>query len=486
MGVIPALLLQPAGKIETVVFVERLGKMDQRTIQFIAALRANGVRISLAESADAFQAMLSVGVQDRRMFRNSLRVTLIKEQKDLVVFDQLFDLFFQPTEPPPMHSAVAGLTAEEAAKLAEALRQFTQELRQRMEKLLQGESLSAEELADLDALMNPRANPFDRRSERLLQRYLEALHYEEVRRALEELMAMLAEMGLNREKIDQMQQALQQNLDTMKEQLRQHLGERRLMEMTHRKRQASADQLLDRPFQSLSPREMDTLRQEVRRLAAVLRTRLALRLRRASSGKLDAKSTIRASLKTGNVPIDLRYRQRTLKPKIVILCDVSTSMRFCSELMLSLLYTIQDQIGHTHAFAYIDHLEYISPDFERYLPQQAIANVLRRLPPGHYNTDLGQALGEFERHFLNTLDRRTTLIMVGDGRNNYNPPRADLIERFARRCRALIWLNPEPAWLWGSGDSDMLAYVPFCYKVLPAANLTQLSAAVDAIVSHRL
>ncbi len=460
--------------------------MDRRTLQFINALRANGVRISLAESADAFQAMIRLGVQDRRLFRNSLRATLIKEQDDLAIFDKLFDLFFQPTPPPEMHSLMQELTPEEASKLAEALRQFAQQIRERMEKLLQGEPLTAEELAELDALMQPQMVASDRRMERLLQRYLDALQFEEVRQALEELMRVLEEMGLNREKIERIQEGLQQNLQALREQIRQHIGERRWMENVYRKRPPSANDLLQRPLQSLSPREMDILRQEVRRLAAALRTRLALRLQRGRNGKLDAKATLRASLKTANVPMELRYRQRTLKPKMVILCDVSTSMRFCSELMLSLLYAIQDQIGHTHAFAYIDHLAYISPEFERYPPQQAIANVLRRMPPGHYNTDLGQAIAEFERHFLNTLDRRTTLIVVGDGRNNYNPHRADLIERFKRRVRALFWLNPEATWMWGSGDSDMLAYLPHCTKVLPAANLAQLSAAIDAIVIQRV
>lgn len=153
--------------------------------------------------------------------------------------------------------------------------------------------------------------------------------------------------------------------------------------------------------------------------------------------------------------------------------------------MLSLLYSLQDQITHTHAFAFINHLEYISPDFDRQPVRQAIEGVLWRMPPGYYNTDLGQVLGEFERHYLYTLDRRTTVIVVGDGRNNFNASRADLIERFGRLARTVIWLNPEPPWMWGSGDSDMLEYLPYCHKVLPAATLAQLVAAIDAIVLPR-
>lgn len=459
--------------------------MEERTLQFIAALRASGVRVSLAESADAFQAMLQLGIQDRSRFRQGLRATLIKEQRDIPTFERLFELFFQAEPPPAMQNLLSGLTDEEAAQIAEALRQFAQVLRQRLEKLLQGEPLSPEELAELDQWLNAHPSPLDRNSERLLQRYLQALHFDEVKQALEELLQTLQEIGLNRQKIDQLRAGIQHNLEALEDQLRQHIGERRRREAAQPRPKTSLGDLMQRPLQHLTPREMDLLRKETRRLAAALRTRLALRLHRERNGKLDAKATLRASLKSGHVPMELRFCNRTQKPKIVILCDVSTSMRFCSELMLSLLYSIQDQITHTHAFAFIDHLEYISPDFERQPVQQAIENVLWKLPPGYYNTDLGQVLGEFERHFLYTLDRRTTLIFVGDGRNNYNPSRADLLERFQRRSRHLIWLNPEPPWMWGSGDSDMLAYFPYCSKVLPAANLAQLIAAIDAILLPR-
>lgn len=459
--------------------------MEERTLQFIAALRAQGVRISLAESADAFLAMEHLGIQDRQRFRESLRATLIKDQRDLPTFERLFDLFFQAEPTPPMQNLLDGVTPEEAARLADALRQFAQQLRQRMEKILSGEQLTAEELAELDQWLNAHSSPLDRNQERLLQRYLQALQVDEVRQAFEELLQALQELGLNRQKIEQLRAGIQQNLQALEEQIRQHIGERRRLEATQSRRLPLIEDLMQRPLQHLTPREMEILRQETRRLAAALRTRLALRLQRERKGRLDVKATLRASLKSGHVPMELHFANRTLKPKIVVLCDVSTSMRFCSELMLSLLYSLQDQITHTHAFAFINHLEYISPDFDRQPVRQAIEGVLWRMPPGYYNTDFGQVLGEFERHYLYTIDRRTTVIVVGDGRNNFNASRADLIERFGRLARTVIWLNPEPSWMWGSGDSDMLEYLPCCHKVLPAATLAQLVVAIDAIVLPR-
>ncbi len=245
----------------------------------------------------------------------------------------------------------------------------------------------------------------------------------------------------------------------------------------------NSDGLLNQPFSSLSDKDMQQLRKEVKRLAAALRTRIALRQKRAKSGQLDAKSTIRANLKHGSVPIEIKHRDRTLKPKIVVFCDVSTSMRYCSELMLNLLHAMQDQISKTHAFAFIDHLVYITPDFQNAEVERAVGQVLDRMPSGYYNTDLGSSLDSFTREYMNTVDSRTIFIVVGDARNNYNDPRKDLFTTIARRTRRMIWLNPEAPALWGTGDSDMLKYASACDLIFQVGNLAELTAAVDKLLS---
>jgi uncharacterized protein with von Willebrand factor type A (vWA) domain len=214
-----------------------------------------------------------------------------------------------------------------------------------------------------------------------------------------------------------------------------------------------------------------------------LRTRIALRQKRAKSGQLDPKATIRANLKYHGVPMELRHRDRTRKPKIVVICDVSTSMRFCSELMLSFLFALQGQVRKTHAFAFIDHLEFISDEFNGTNADEAIASVLWRMPSGHYNTDLGWSLNDFQKEYMDTLNSGTMLIIVGDGRNNYNDPRLDLFSQMSRRATRTIWLNPEPPAMW-HGDSDMPKYALLCDDVLKVGNLRELAAAVDELLSH--
>jgi uncharacterized protein with von Willebrand factor type A (vWA) domain len=458
--------------------------MESRILQLIAALRASGVRVSLAESAEAFSAVDLMGIQDREHFRLSLRATLIKDARDIPVFEKLFPLFFGSSQPPLMGGNPSDdLSPEEAQMLADALRQFAEQLRQRMERLMNGQPLSREELEQLGQMVGLNNTEDLRYQNWMAQRMMRALAFPEVREALRELMEQLAQMGMSRERIEQIRELIQQNMQGMEQQINQFAGERIAENLSQHPPGEPIDDILNRPFRALSDADKKAVQREVRRIAAILRTRIALRQKRAKTGQLDAKATIRANLKHHGVPMEIRHRDRTRKPRIVVICDISTSMRFCSELMLTFLYALQGQVKKTHAFAFIDHLEYISADITGTDADEAIAAVLWRMPSGHYNTDLGWSLKNFNDEYLDTLNSQTTLIIVGDGRNNYNDPRIDLFSLMARRATRTIWLNPEPPTLWATGDSDMHRYAPICNNVFKVGNLAELVAAVDHLMT---
>ena len=457
--------------------------MESRILQLIAALRASGVRVSLAESAEAFSAVDLMGIQNREQFRLSLRATLIKDVKDIPTFEKLFPLFFGSGQPPMMGGNPSDdLTPEEIQMLVEAMKQFAEQLRQRMERLMNGEQLSRSELEALGQLVG--LNQADNLNYQnwMTQRMMRALAFPEVREALRELMEQLAQMGMNRERVEQIRQMIQQNMQGLQEQIDQFAGERIAENLSERPRSDNVDSLMNRPFQALSDADKKLLQREVKRLAAALRTRIALRQKRAKSGQMDPKATIRANLKYHGVPMEIKHKNRVRKPKIVVICDVSTSMRFCSELMLSFLFALQGQVRKTHAFAFIDHLESISEDFSGSNADEAIASVLWRMPSGHYNTDLGWSLNDFNSEYMDTLNGGTTLILVGDGRNNYNDPRLDIFSLMSRRAARTIWLNPESPALW-HGDSDMPKYAPLCNNVLKVSNLRELAQAVDTLLA---
>jgi uncharacterized protein with von Willebrand factor type A (vWA) domain len=457
--------------------------METRILQLIAALRASGVRVSLAESAEAFSAVDLMGIQHRDHFRLSLRTTLIKDVKDLPIFDKLFPLFFGSGQPPQMGgNPTDDMTPEEAQMFADALRQFAENLRQRMERLMNGEKLSKEELEMLGDMVGLNQTDDLRHQEWLAQRMMRALAFPEVREALRELMEQLQQMGMSRERLEQVREQIAENMAGIEQQIKQYAGERIAENLSEQPPGENADNLMNRPFHALSDADKKILQREVKRLAATLKTRIALRQKRAKSGQLDPKATIRANLKHHGVPMEIHYRNKIRKPKIVIICDISTSMRFCSELMLSFLFALQGQVSKTHAFAFIDHLEYISEDFNGSNADEAITSVLWRMPSGHYNTDLGWSLNNFNEEYMSTLNGQTTLLLLGDGRNNYNDPRLDIFSTMSRRAARTIWLNPEPAYLW-HGDSDMPKYAPLCNNVLKVSNLRELAEAVDSLLS---
>lgn len=480
--------------------------MERRIIDFIAGLRAAGVRISIAESQDAFNAIQQTGLIHRRDFQDALRATLVKESRDRPVFDQLFPLYFG-SGGPPLVNLTEDLGPEEKNLLAQALRALLEQVRHRarsrttsmvpatlphnllqlLQWLLQGQNPSPQTLDDaarlsgLDSLMDFDHQPW------LQQRAMRRLGMKQLQQLMEQLSELLAQMGMSQQAIDQLIEGMEANRQALAEQVAQRLGaaiaRRRAQSYPGRKRDIS--HLMYRSFQNLTAREAELLRQQVRRLAAQLRSRAALRRKRGKRGTLDVKKIIRANLRYGGVPLELKFKTRHKKPKLLLICDVSTSMRSVVEFLLRMIYELQDQVASAHTFAFIDNLEDISQDFAEHPPDVAIETVLTRMQPGYYNTDLGNSLNTLMRRHASTIDHRTTVIFVGDGRNNYNDPRLDLMEQIRRRSKRVIWLNPEHPHIWDSGDSDMLAYLPYADAVHRVSNLAELTAVVDKLLTTR-
>ena len=454
--------------------------MDTRIVEFIAALRASGVRISLAESQDAMRAVDHIGVEDRETFRLSMKTTLVKEAHDGPIYDRLFPLFFGSGQP-PMMNGTDGLSAGEQQQLREALRQMLEQMRaDLMQRLLEGRPLTQEELEQLvqnSGLQNanrPYPQPW------ITRRMLQQMGWQDIEQLVDELMELLAQLGMSDEARQQLRDAMQGNQQSIEQQVEDYVGQRIAENMAREyQKRPPLDDLMYRPFGSLTEREADELRTQVRRLAAQLRSRAALRQRRGKEGTLDAKHTLRANLKYGSVPIEIKFKHKQLKPKLVLIADVSTSMRPVAEFMLRLMYELSDQIGHARSFAFIHDVHEISQEFEHGRASEVVQEVLENISPGYYNTDLGAALAEFTHDYFDSVDRRTTVIFLGDGRNNFNDPRLDLIDQIKRRAKRIVWFNPEHPAQWRSGDSDMLQYVPLCDAVHRVSNLAELAAAVD-------
>lgn len=455
--------------------------MDERMVRFVAALRGAGVRVSLAESQDAFAAARALGVKDRSRFRSGLKAALVKQSDHGAAFEELFPLYFGVGSP-PMAPAGEGLPAASQQQLRQRLEQISKELRELLQQALAGRPFNRQQLEA--AAAHGRTGRFGQRDARRLARQMRhELGLSELIQQIQGLLQALAQAGVAEDQIDQLAGELEANVQALQQQIEHHAALHMSQSRAEFEPQApQPNSLRQRPFQQLSEREAETMRHEVARLARRLRTRLALRQKRGKGRKLDAKATLRRSLRTGGVPFDLVRRTRRRRARFTLICDVSTSMRPVVSFLLLLMVQIHSQVGRTRSFAFIDRIHEISRDLTRGQPEITVPAVLRRIPPGHYNTDLGRSLQQFKREFSGAVDRRTTVVFCGDGRNNYNDPRLDLMEWVGRRARHVVWFNPEPPARWGHGDSDMPSYAPLADAVFQVSNLDQLSAAVDDIL----
>lgn len=291
-------------------------------------------------------------------------------------------------------------------------------------------------------------------------------------------------MGMSEEAIDEIMEMMEANRDALADQIQKYVGSSIAKNLAEQPKPEQPD-IMQTPFQYLTPDDVEALRDEVKRLAARLRSRAALRQKRAKEGNPDPKGTIRSNLRYAGIPIEIKYRDQHLKPRLALICDISTSMRYCSEFMLTLLYELQDQVAKTRSFIFIDDMHEISQFFNSERPEVAVQNVLDTHRPGSYNTNLGNSLQTLFNDALDAVDSRTTVIILGDGRNNYNDPRLDLAYDLRRRARRLLWFNPEPEHQWGTGDSDMHQYAPISSGVFQVRNMAQLVDAIDRIMTDR-
>lgn len=458
--------------------------MDKRMVDFIRALRAAGVRISIAENQDAMNGVQSVGIANIGHFRTTLKSTLVKEHRDQSKFEYYFPLFFSANDP-NLDDIYDQLTPEQQQMFQQAMNALMgdmESLKQLLDQLMRGEPLSQEQLDELGQMSGLQNGDEMYQRGWFERRMNQQIGMSQLLRMMDDLLDQLAQMGMSQEELNQLEALLRENMRGISDQISQYAGASLAERMAEKEPDPKPD-LLDVPFQRLSQSDLDHLREEIRKLAARLRTRAAMRQKRSKTDHFDPRRTIRRNMRYEGVPIEMRFRKKQKKPSLVLICDLSTSMRYCVEFLLTLVYELQDQVTRTNSFIFISDLVDVTMDLEEHDSQIAVEKVLRENPPGYYSTDLGNSLNTFSRNHMGTIDHRTTVIILGDGRNNYNNPRLDIADDMQRRAKRLIWFCPEPHSQWGTGDSDMDKYATKADGVYLVRTLRHLADAVDKILA---
>lgn len=461
--------------------------MEQRIIEFIRGLRAAGLSVSVAEELEAFQAIALLGVTDRQQFKETLRVTLVKEYRHFEPFSELFEIYFGRGEP-PLQNAADFLTPSEQNLLQQALAQFDQKIQQLLQWLTSGTGPTAEELQRLAEISGIQWVDSPRNGLWVTRRMLQQLGFGQLPEKLQQLLAQLKTMGMSQESIEQLTGVMEINREELQRQIGEQVGLEIARRNANRPKELHGSDILHKSFSALNPEDIAQLRLEIQRLIRQIKTRAALRRKQGVRGKFNVRQTIRHNQRHEGVPFELKYKKKKLKPSLVFIFDVSNSMRALVEFMLHFVSELQDQVSRTRSFAFYDNLAEVSHVVRQFDMRQqgnsAFLAIQKEIPGYLWRTNLGYSLNTFFDQYLPAVDGRTTVIIMGDGRNNHTDPRLDLVKELQRRAKKLIWFTPEQERLWGSGDSDMDQYALLCDEVYPVRNLAQLSAAIDKLLSE--
>jgi uncharacterized protein len=453
---------------------------------FLWTLRREGFAVSISQAVDAARAAEEVGFSDRAALREAIACVVADSKERRRQYHALFDEFFSvraARSSELIDRLVAqGFSRAELAALREQLREFVSPQKgRRFRALLTGNT-------DLDHLLagQPIQDLFGRLQSRdqkgfYTHRILDELGLERARSALLILRDGLADsLGLDR--ADQLVQALSRELDR---------SERRVRDQIERHLEHTADVealalgAMTSPFAQLSEAEIDDVRRAVRRLAERLRGAARVRERHRRRGRLDPGRTMRKSLATGGVPFrPVRRDQRRDRPKLVILCDVSDSVRPASRFMLEFVYAIKELFLRTRSFVFVSEIGEVTRLFDQEEVSVAIAKA-RDVINAEENSSYGRVFREFEKRYPDAVDRRTTVVILGDGRTNFQPSGAETLARIRERAKTVLWLCPEPQKSWGTGDNAMPEYASRVTDVLEVACARDLERAARELVARR-
>lgn len=454
-------------------------------VGFVEALRAQGISVGPSETVDAGRVLTVLGLGDREALREGFACAVLRRADHRPTYDAMFDLWWP--------AALGDRTVVSDDEPADGT------------PPLEIETLRAM-LTDLLS-KNPDIGDQDQRLVALVAQIVEAHgRYTSSRGPSYSSYQALKAMGL-----DELEGRLLAGLlaphgdepSPTQEQIAKAIAARKISQLRrivdNETKRRSAEQLgrehvqmygvpqlsENVEFLRASGDQLRQMRRVVAPLARTLATRLAARRRRSRAGVIDLRRTLRRSMSTGGVPIDLVLRKpRPARPELVVLCDVSGSVAGFSHFTLLLVHALRQQFSRVRVFAFIDTTDEVThlfgPDADLALAIQRItreAGVYTR--DGH--SDYGHAFTTFRENFHNVLSPRSSLLVLGDGRTNYRNPAVDVLAHMVGVSRHAHWLNPEPKHLWGTGDSAVPRYQDVI-TMHECRSAKQLAAVIDDLL----
>lgn len=467
---------------------------------FIVELRNAGLPVSLTENLDAMEAVKVIPVEDRDAFKYALGCTLVKNAAHWRAFETVFEVYFS------LRGSQYSLPKDDADATQGG--QQMNETGQPSENGSGGlEGLTPEELAQMlyQALLNADQMMMRAIAKAAVTRFsgmepgrpvggtyylYRTLRNLDLDGMLEKLMEASrqqvgGELTPLEEKLekDEFESRINQMRQEIEAEIRRRLVADRGAEAMAKTLRKPLPEDVD--FMHATRDEMVNLRKAIYPLTRKLAVRLARKRRHGRKGPLDFRNTVRHSLSYGGVPADPKFKfPRPAKPEIFVIADISGSVAAFARFTLQLVYAISGQFSKVRSFVFIDGVDEVTRFFEGI---EDITEAVHRVNTeadviwvdGH--SDYGHAFESFWERWGKDISPKTTVILLGDARNNYHASQAWVVKEMAKRARHVYWLNPEPKSYWNTGDSILSEYAAHTDGTYECRNLRQLERFVEQL-----
>ena len=436
---------------------------------FIHILRSSDLRVSTSESIDAMNVVSKIGFNNKSLLRDSLSFSLAKTLREKEIFNECFDNFFKENYMNLKHNELPQEKLEEDIELEELnnlekKQKNLEELYKNSDKtsLMTAMALAARDANLQDIKLFTQVGMFTRK--------------------------IFDEMGLETLNNDIFQASRQGNTERESElknireslrlEIRDYVENQVKLRTTNAGKQLREDALSQMRLTQADKSDYQIMSGIIKKMARRLISVHSRRKRKSQRGMLDIRSTIRANQEYDGILFETIWKKTKVdRPKIVALCDVSGSVANVSRFFLMFLHSLTEILPNVRTFAFSNKAGEVTDLFENKDIEVAAAETL--LLNGGGSTDYGQAFVDLEGLLENNIDRKTTVIILGDARSNYGDPRCDVLKTIQEKSKRILFLNPEPKSVWGTGDSEMLRFVPYCSKSKVCSSLFDLERVVD-------
>ena len=457
----------------------------ERIHRFTDELRSRGVPVSMVERLDAMRAVRIAELDRSDGLRTALRATLVKSGDHLAVFEEVFDLYFDPAG--ARRAARAGPSgARPRLDLEHAVRSV---LRDGSEELArQVAEQAVEDFVQFEP-GRPVAGVFYELAA-LAGLRLDELVAQQLAEAAADIGGAGGYGGLD-DPGQHLRFELRRTQTTTRAELLQGQVRKAIRELLVADRGADAvAKTLRQPLIA----DTDLLRAnraqlaEIQRVLIPIQHKLAttvMRKRRSRTDLIDVRATLRASMATGGVPVRVVHRRpRPTKPHLYVLADMSGSVANFAAFTVSLVAAMSQLFSRLRTFAFIDSAVDVTDAFRQVRgPEQAIATMRDYVAAGELgdSTDYGRALRQFHAAVGQELEHRATVLIFGDARGNFRPAEEATLAKIARRAGSVYWLNPERRAQWNTGDSLMGVYEPHCTAAVTCQTLNDLRGFIEQL-----